>query len=310
MPATIFSSASGASVRRISSARAAARRRSRRLCRPRRGSHLQPAASHQLGASPQRVDRTTALDLDHLRGERPANAEPDGDRKPDPVALSVIQAAARRPDAPRRTGPRQRQPVRLDRVDVAIVVDPGERADGGSLNQREAEQRQRGADQRRHQHERTGASPSPPTPAISSLEGVITRTIGISREADPEEQGARPTYIRLAEDRIWPHVGAARRGAGRQASRLPSRRRRSKPEEDGEHDQDGKRISEEPDQPHGRRRPRRRRSRSRPSRARRPSVRRRPVAPLLGRDRLRPLRSLGPVGPLKNASWSSPHRPS
>ena len=67
---------------------------------------------------------------------------------PIPVAVRVIHATARIPDAP--SSGRHRvtaMPVRLDGIDVTAFVEADERADRGALDEREAEQRQGRADQ-------------------------------------------------------------------------------------------------------------------------------------------------------------------
>ena len=206
-PATIFSNASGASVRRISSApRSGPAASATGSADPDEGSHLQPAASHssrlRRKASTVRRPSTSTTCAARDRGR-----EPDGDGKPDPCRAERDPGdgeEARR--AEKRTGPRQREPVRLDRVDVAILVDLVERADGGGLDEREAEQHQRGADQRD-----TGASaPRPHRRRRQRTAGpgaqVITRTVGISNNPIPRNSSGRPMYIRLAEERTWPHA--------------------------------------------------------------------------------------------------------
>ena len=81
---------------------------------------------------------------------------------------------------------------------VTMVVDPDERADGGSLDQRKAEQRQRGADQQGHQDERTGALAVTAGPGDQQpLEERDHEDDGNQQDADPEEE-QRPTDVHPA----------------------------------------------------------------------------------------------------------------
>src|SRR5829696_1853948 len=207
-PATIFSSASGASVRRISSAPRSGpaaiatavptpTREATFSQRPRTSSPLRrkastarrPSTSTTCAASDQRTPSQTAMG------------------SPIPVALSAIQAAASRPDAPRSA---------RARVSASLYASTGLTAWSSSTRTSAqtvaAWRRARPSSvsvvpiNRDTSTSAPAPSPSPSTAISSPWSSVITRTIGISKRPIPRNSSARPTYIRLAEDRIWPHV--------------------------------------------------------------------------------------------------------
>src|SRR5829696_5164635 len=206
-PATIFSSASGASVRRISSAPRSGpaaiatavptpTREATFSQRPRTSSPLRrkastarrPSTSTTCAASDQRTPSQTAMG------------------SPIPVALSVIQAAARRPDAPRSA---------RARVSASLYASTGLTA--WSSSTRTSAQAVAAWTRARPSSvsvvpistavNTSAPAPAPsPSTAISRLwSTVITSTIGISKRPIPRNKSARPTYIRLADERTWPH---------------------------------------------------------------------------------------------------------
>src|SRR5215204_4377346 len=204
-PATIFSSASGASVRRISSAPRSGpaaiatavptpTREATFSQRPRTSSPLRrkastarrPSTSTTCAASDQRTPSQTAMG------------------SPIPVAPSVIQAAASRPDAPRSA---------RAWVSASLYASTGLTA--WSSSTRTSAQTVAAWTRARPSSvsvvpistalNTSAPSPSPST-AISRLwSTVITSTIGMSKRPIPRNKSARPTYIRLADERTCPH---------------------------------------------------------------------------------------------------------
>ena len=242
-------------------------------CRPRRGSHLQPAASHQLGALPQRVEQrrpstsTTCAASDQRTPSRTA-IRPDPRAERDPGSG---EEAGRAEDARAR---RQRQPYASTGLTSrsSSTRTARRRWQPGTAR---AEQRQRGADQQRHQHERTGASPSPPTPAINGLEERDHEDDGNQQEADPRNR---------SPDRRT--SGSRRTGSGPTSAPPDAERSDRRPGclHGGEDQARGGRRARSRTGSGSRsliswsRRDRVVKKSVAPSRARRPSVRRRPVA--------------------------------
>ena len=115
--------------------------------RPRTSSPLRRSASY--GAS--------ILELDDRREQRPADGEPERDRDQDDARREDDEHGDEDRDrAEQRPDPAQREPVRVERPDVASGVDLDERARCRRLDEPEAEQRQRRPDDDRDVRERAG----------------------------------------------------------------------------------------------------------------------------------------------------------
>ena len=205
----MFRSANGASVKRISSAprrgpAASATavptptRVATRSHRPRTSSPLRrrasiarrPSTSTTCAASAQRTPIQTATGI------------------PIPVAVRVIHAAARIPDAP--SSGRHRM-IASRYASTGLTSRPSSRRTSAQTVAAWTSARPSSVSVVPIRTDSSTSAPapsaSPPTPATSSpWSSVVTRTIGISSRPIPRKSSARPTYIRVAAERIWPHV--------------------------------------------------------------------------------------------------------